>query len=59
MTDEKNITVAIYLPRDIAIKARVEAAKMNMSRSAFILEAVKRYLEWIEENARSIKDDTS
>jgi metal-responsive CopG/Arc/MetJ family transcriptional regulator len=40
MSDKR--PVSVYMPKSLILRARIEAAKRNMSRSAFVTEAVQK-----------------
>jgi metal-responsive CopG/Arc/MetJ family transcriptional regulator len=42
MCDKDKRPVSVYMPTELIVESRVAAAKRNMSRSAFITEAVER-----------------
>lgn len=43
--ERKTVIVSISMSEEVALKTRIEAAKMNMSRSQFIVWILKRYFE--------------
>ena len=55
MEGQKVMRSMISLPisEELAIKARVEAARRGQSRSAFVRDAIRHYMHWLKEQERA------
>jgi hypothetical protein len=51
MCDEKR-PVSVYMPETLIIESRVEAAKRNMSRSAFLVEVLEEAIRQSQQQRR-------
>lgn len=56
--EEKLIFISLQLPEQLAQDARVEAAKLGISRSEFIRQSLADSIEKLKDNEANKKQDT-
>ena len=50
---EESRPVSIYMPKDLIVASRIAAARLDMSRSAFVVQTVERAIAEVSEGQQA------